>query len=63
MRERGWPSASSCSRQLGCRHRTDGRRATRTPCAGEEGKSDLKQTLLLGSLFGLWYLFNIYFNM
>ncbi|RZR76990.1 hypothetical protein BHM03_00001921 [Ensete ventricosum] len=23
---------------------------------------DLLQTLLLGSLFGLWYLFNIYFN-
>ncbi|KAL0921414.1 hypothetical protein M5K25_008481 [Dendrobium thyrsiflorum] len=24
--------------------------------------SELQQTLLLGSLFGLWYLFNIYFN-
>ena len=26
------------------------------------GKSKLVETLLLGSLFGLWYLFNIYFN-
>lgn len=26
------------------------------------GKSALPQTLALGSLFGLWYLFNIYFN-
>ncbi|GAB4845708.1 Palmitoyl-protein thioesterase 1 [Ancistrocladus abbreviatus] len=31
--------------------------------AGEAPKSSsLVQTLLLGSLFGLWYLFNIYFN-
>ncbi|KAK9090387.1 hypothetical protein Sjap_023564 [Stephania japonica] len=29
---------------------------------GEKEKSAMAQTLLLGSLFGLWYLFNIYFN-
>lgn len=28
----------------------------------EASKSKLKDTLVLGSLFGLWYLFNIYFN-
>lgn len=28
----------------------------------EAPKSKLKNTLVLGSLFGLWYLFNIYFN-
>ncbi|KAJ8553892.1 hypothetical protein K7X08_024570 [Anisodus acutangulus] len=30
--------------------------------AGETPKSKLTETLVLGSLFGLWYLFNIYFN-
>jgi hypothetical protein len=29
---------------------------------GEEGSGGLVKTLQLGSLFGLWYLFNIYFN-
>ncbi|KAK9278467.1 hypothetical protein L1049_028032 [Liquidambar formosana] len=39
-------------------------RATSVPeSAGESAKSSsLMQTLQLGSLFGLWYLFNIYFN-
>ena len=30
--------------------------------AGEEGGSALAKTLQLGVFFGLWYLFNIYFN-
>jgi solute carrier family 35, member E1 len=30
--------------------------------AGEEGSGGLSKTLQLGALFGLWYLFNIYFN-
>jgi solute carrier family 35 protein E1 len=29
---------------------------------GEEGSGGLVKTLQLGALFGLWYLFNIYFN-
>ncbi|KAK4350527.1 hypothetical protein RND71_029840 [Anisodus tanguticus] len=38
-------------------------RATSVPeSVGETPKSKLKETLVLGSLFGLWYLFNIYFN-
>ncbi|PKU75604.1 phosphoenolpyruvate/phosphate translocator 2, chloroplastic [Dendrobium catenatum] len=40
-------------------------RASSVPeSAGESSakSSELLQTLLLGSLFGLWYLFNIYFN-
>ncbi|KAG0485627.1 hypothetical protein HPP92_009706 [Vanilla planifolia] len=40
-------------------------RATSVPAnAGESSTkpNELAQTLLLGSLFGLWYLFNIYFN-
>ncbi|XP_015069702.1 phosphoenolpyruvate/phosphate translocator 1, chloroplastic [Solanum pennellii] len=39
-------------------------RATSVPeSAGEPPKSKpLMETLVLGSLFGLWYLFNIYFN-
>lgn len=39
-------------------------RATSVPeSAGEAPKSKpLMDTLVLGSLFGLWYLFNIYFN-
>ncbi|KAF9667878.1 hypothetical protein SADUNF_Sadunf15G0069000 [Salix dunnii] len=39
-------------------------RATAVPeSAGQgEGKSSLVRTLELGLLFGLWYLFNIYFN-
>lgn len=32
------------------------------PSADDDAKSKFKKTLLLGSLFGLWYLFNIYFN-
>uniref|UniRef100_A0A164UM35 Sugar phosphate transporter domain-containing protein n=1 Tax=Daucus carota subsp. sativus TaxID=79200 RepID=A0A164UM35_DAUCS len=34
------------------------------PESGEDGteKSRFKETLVLGLLFGLWYLFNIYFN-
>lgn len=30
--------------------------------AGEEAGGGLVKTLQLGALFGLWYLFNIYFN-
>ena len=30
--------------------------------AGEEAGGGLAKTLQLGALFGLWYLFNIYFN-
>ncbi|CAN6446225.1 unnamed protein product [Victoria cruziana] len=30
--------------------------------SAKEGSGDIAQTLFLGSLFGLWYLFNIYFN-
>ena len=30
--------------------------------AGEEAGGGLMKTLQLGALFGLWYLFNIYFN-
>ncbi|KAF6157416.1 hypothetical protein GIB67_004354 [Kingdonia uniflora] len=38
--------------------------ATAGESAGETDKStSLAQTLQLGSLFGLWYLFNIYFNL
>ncbi|CAL5075041.1 unnamed protein product [Urochloa decumbens] len=32
------------------------------PGAGEEAGGGLMKTLQLGALFGLWYLFNIYFN-
>lgn len=40
-------------------------RASSVPESADESPtkaSELAQTLLLGSLFGLWYLFNIYFN-
>jgi solute carrier family 35 protein E1 len=39
-------------------------RATAVPESAGEGeeKSSLVKTLELGLLFGLWYLFNIYFN-
>lgn len=39
-------------------------RATAVPesAGGDENKSSLVKTLELGLLFGLWYLFNIYFN-
>ncbi|KAG0456575.1 hypothetical protein HPP92_024363 [Vanilla planifolia] len=40
-------------------------RATSVPESADDSSdkfSSLTQTLLLGSLFGLWYLFNIYFN-
>ena len=30
---------------------------------GAEEKKSLSSTLVLGALFGGWYLFNIYFNM
>ena len=31
--------------------------------APDEEKKGMGETLVLGGLFGLWYLFNIYFNM
>lgn len=40
-------------------------RATSVPESADESAAKskaLKDTLVLGSLFGLWYLFNIYFN-
>ncbi|KAK4264345.1 hypothetical protein QN277_025539 [Acacia crassicarpa] len=37
-------------------------RATSVPESADEGSNALLKTLQLGSLFGLWYLFNIYFN-
>lgn len=39
-------------------------KATAVPESAGEGKekSSLTKTLELGLLFGLWYLFNIYFN-
>lgn len=38
------------------------RAAAESAGAAEIPKSNVKDTLVLGSLFGLWYLFNIYFN-
>ncbi|PHU23747.1 Phosphoenolpyruvate/phosphate translocator 1, chloroplastic [Capsicum chinense] len=57
---------SSSSYKLNPERESDGLevRATSVPeSAGEAPKSKpLMDTLVLGSLFGLWYLFNIYFN-
>lgn len=38
------------------------RAAAESAGPAEIPKSNVKDTLVLGSLFGLWYLFNIYFN-
>ncbi|KAH6778929.1 hypothetical protein C2S52_010166 [Perilla frutescens var. hirtella] len=38
------------------------RAAAESAGAAESPKSKVMDTLILGSLFGLWYLFNIYFN-
>ncbi|KAK3133042.1 hypothetical protein QOZ80_6AG0531290 [Eleusine coracana subsp. coracana] len=37
-------------------------KAAEGAAGGEEGSGGLAKTLQLGALFGLWYLFNIYFN-
>ncbi|KAK8569370.1 hypothetical protein V6N13_046429 [Hibiscus sabdariffa] len=65
---RSWPLSSSSSLPLRAWN-LDSKpdrfevRATAAETAGEGDKSgSLKKTLELGLLFGLWYLFNIYFN-
>lgn len=47
---------AGCSRDAGVGASEDG--------VGDSGEKSgsLAQTLLLGALFGLWYIFNIYFN-
>ncbi|KAM7273722.1 hypothetical protein ACFE04_028386 [Oxalis oulophora] len=37
-------------------------KATAVPESDDKSSSSFKETLVLGLLFGLWYLFNIYFN-
>ncbi|PPD90324.1 hypothetical protein GOBAR_DD12726 [Gossypium barbadense] len=55
---RAWTSAPSLSKPSPLHLR-----ATAAENAGEAGKSgSLLKTLELGLLFGLWYIFNIYFN-
>ncbi|KAG8488125.1 hypothetical protein CXB51_018677 [Gossypium anomalum] len=55
---RAWTSAPSLSKPSPLQLR-----ATAAENAGEAGKSgSLFKTLELGLLFGLWYIFNIYFN-
>ncbi|KAH1131234.1 hypothetical protein J1N35_002612 [Gossypium stocksii] len=55
---RAWTSAPSLSKPSPLQLR-----ATAAENAGEAGKSgSLLKTLELGLLFGLWYIFNIYFN-
>lgn len=55
---RAWTSAPSLSKPSPLPHR-----ATAAENAGEAEKSGSSlKTLELGLLFGLWYIFNIYFN-
>ncbi|XP_077253596.1 triose phosphate/phosphate translocator, non-green plastid, chloroplastic-like [Tasmannia lanceolata] len=62
----GFPGKISVPSLLSDRSPNDFRvRATSVPESSDESSaksSDFSQTLILGSLFGLWYLFNIYFN-
>ncbi|KAK1363115.1 triose phosphate/phosphate translocator, non-green plastid, chloroplastic-like [Heracleum sosnowskyi] len=56
----GW----NCDEKVGLRRGIQVKAGSVVPESGENGteKSRFKETLVLGSLFGLWYLFNIYFN-